>query len=234
MTVSTTEITFRSDMTVRPVQHMGDEKLIVEAAQLSTLGKGIRIKEVTDPARFVRWLMREKHGSPFEHVVFTFYLEVPIFVSRQVVKYRISSINEESGRYKELEPVFYVVPPERPIVQVGKTGDYKFVHDEGKNRNKAARQKRRAERWYTEYQMDLEDGFAKEVSRMETPVNLYSSMMVTMNLRSWLHFCAQRATDAPSHGQWEIAQVADQVGEYLKSVVPNVWDEFVARGYEKP
>lgn len=228
------DITFRSDFTVHPVQNMGDEVLITEAAQLSTLGKGVKIKKVTDPARFVRWLMREGHGSPFEHVVFTFYLEVPIFVSRQIVKYRLSSINEESGRYKELEPVFYTVPPERPVTQVGRTGEYKFEHSPELNRSKAERQKRRAERWYAEYQSDLEDGIAKEVSRMETPVNLYSSMMVTMNLRNWLHFVAQRATDAPSHGQWEIAQVADQIGAQIATVVPNVWEEFVAGGYKKP
>ncbi len=71
--------------------------------------------------------MRDRHGSPFEHNSMTFYVQAPIFVFREFMRHRIASYNEESGRYRELRPVFYVPAPERNLVQQGKPGAYEFV-----------------------------------------------------------------------------------------------------------
>ena len=399
---------YRSDMTVKLVQHLGDEKLIMDVAKISTLAGASfdESAEQKDPARFVKWLMREKHGSPFEHPVMTFYLEVPIFVSRQIVKYRHSclagdtkiyfessngnvywktiadhwedwhngiktesklgtpfrrhlpsvrnatvrsinektlrkelssvndvvksgekevfevhstsgqsvtasadhlfytpkgwrrlkemqvgdevyfqgrgfpgvtpetravraeaitsiesrgvqmtydlcldaphhnffangyvvhnSINESSGRYSVLEGTFYVPDDYRPLVQIGKTGDYQFEQGTDYQRETTWLATRNAALMcWDQYQLMLEDGIAKEVARMVLPVNTYSQMVVTANLRTWLHFVAQRASEAPSHGQYEIAMVADQIGLVLQEHFPNVWQEFVEGGYQR-
>lgn len=224
----------RSDVTVILDEHMGDEAKIVRAAQVSTKGHKVRIKEVTDPARFVRWLMKEKHGSPLEHVVFSFYLEVPIFVSRQIVKYRLSSINEESGRYHEFDPVGYVPAPTRPLRQVGATSEYKFEELDAEAYRKGVDVIDGLYGHSKEAYGELLDlGWAKEMARVVLPTGMYSCMFVTMNLRNWLHFLHQRAFDADSHGQYEIALVADEVGRVLAEHVPNAYAKFVEMGYPK-
>lgn len=224
----------RDSVTVVLDDHMGDEEKIVRAAQVSTKGQEVQLKRVKDPARFVRWLMEEKHGSPLEHVVFSFYLEVPIFVSRQIVKYRLSSINEESGRYHEFDPVGYIPKPERPLKQVGKTGEYKFEKLEEGNYQKGVDKVLGLYDHSKSVYGDLLDlGWAKEMARIVLPTGVYSSMFVTMNLRNWLHFLSQRAFEAPSHGQWEIALVAEQVAFEIEARVPNVYNKFIEMGYPK-
>lgn len=223
-----TEIQFRSDMRVTLLQHVGGQDMIVQAARQSTQGKNAK---AVDNGRFINFLAEEGHRVPMEHNLLTFHLEVPIFVSRQIVKYRHSSISEESGRYRELEGVFYVPSYNRPVVQVGKTGDYEFETDStASNTVEEELVYVSNEAWRT-YNYLLGEGVAKEVARMCLPVNLYSSMVVSMNLVGWLHFVSQRATAAPSHGQYEIALVADQVAGVIENLYPDVWCTFVNNGY---
>ena len=227
---------YRSDMTVKLVQHLGDETMIMNAAKVSTLAGHAFDEEAEqkDPARFVRWLLREGHGSPFEHNLLTFYFEVPVFISRQIVKYRHTSINEVSGRYSVLDTTFYVPDSQRPLVQYGKPGDYTFEDGGADLRFESVGElKNVAIEASARYKYLLDSGVAREVARMCLPVNIYSQMVVSANLRSWLHFVAQRANEAPSHGQYEIAMVADQVGLYIQELFPNVWQEFVEGGYQR-
>lgn len=223
---------FRNDIVVELDDMMGSQEKIVRAAKISTKGQAVQTMQNTDTGRFIRWLIREGHGSPFEHVYFSFYLEVPIFVSRQIVKYRISSINEHSGRYSEFDMDVWYPDPSRPLKQVGKTGDYQFedlepeLVEEGNSALEAAYSA--AEEAYNTL---LGLGWAKEAARAVIPTGAYSRMYVTMNLRSWLHFCAQRATEAPSHGQFEIGQVADKVLDIMEEHVPDVVAQFKEGGY---
>ena len=223
---------FRNDIVVELDDMMGSQEKIVRAAKISTKGQAVQTMQNTDTGRFIRWLIREGHGSPFEHVYFSFYLEVPIFVSRQIVKYRISSINEHSGRYSEFDMDVWYPDSNRPLKQVGKTGDYQFedldpeLVEEGNSALEAAYSA--AEEAYNTL---LGLGWAKEAARAVIPTGAYSRMYVTMNLRSWLHFCAQRATEAPSHGQYEIGQVADKVLDIMEEHVPDVVAQFKEGGY---
>lgn len=222
-------ISFRSDVTVELLQHVGGEAVVVQAARQSTQGRNAK---AVDNGRFINFLAEEGHLVPLEHNLLTFHLEVPIFVSRQIVKYRHSSISEESGRYREMEGVFYLPHEDRPVVQTGKTGDYTFMQEFAKQRfAEEAIYAHSVDCWETYWGL-LEEGIAKEVARMVLPVNLYSSMVVSMNLVGWLHFVAQRATLAPSHGQYEIAMVADKVAEKIEELYPNVWNTFTDNGYK--
>lgn len=223
------EIQFRSDVTVELLQHTGSEAMIVQAARQSTQGKNAK---AVDNGRFIGFLAGEGHLVPLEHNILTFHLEVPIFVSRQIVKYRHSSISEESGRYREMEGVFYFPSLDRPVVQTGKTGDYQFKEDLEMSLYAGGVLKESARYAWRSYQLALGEGIAKEVARMVLPVNVYSSMVVSMNLIGWLHFVSQRATLAPSHGQYEIAMVADAVGVEVEELYPNVWETFVSNGYK--
>lgn len=218
-----TEPTFRTHMTTELINHMGTEQTIVQTARVSTLGTNTRDAEAQG---LIRFLMREGHGTPFESCVLTFRFEVPIFVSRQIVKHRISSINEESGRYKELEPIFYVPTYERPVRQVGKTGDYKFESDYMASSQAINAIEHVSREAWINYEGLLKLGVAKEVARMVLPVNIYSTMYVTMNLRAWLNFVKLRSTIGEGHPQHEIALVGDQVADKLTELYPVVMNQF--------
>lgn len=234
---------FRSDVTAKLMDSMGGEGSIVRRARVSTEGEGsteipTAILEGSDLG-LLRWLYRHQHGTPFEGVEFEWYFEVPIFVSRQIVKHRLSSINEESGRYREMEGVFYIIPEEgRDIVQVGKTGDYKF--EQGRPDQVGATrfvQESSAEAAWENYQKLLAYGISKEVARMHMPVNLYSSMYYKTNLRSLLNFISLRkdwgeTAQHQSKAQYEISLLTDQISEVVKEKLPNVWDCFVESGYQ--
>lgn len=223
------EITFRSDAKVTLLQHTGGEDMVVLAARQSTNGK--HAKQVDVP-RLLKFLAEDGHKVPFEHNILTFHLEVPIFTSRQLIKYRHSSISEESGRYRELEGVFYVPDANRKVVQVDKTGEYKFEQDFSKSIVFRKLLEHNSKETWATYQNALRMGIAKEVARMGLPVNLYSSLVMSMNLVGWLHLISQRATLAPSHGQAEIADVADQIAEHIEELYPSAWKQFVANGYK--
>lgn len=205
-----TNITFRSDVRVELIDSMGGDNRAVQAARVSTKGSE-SYEAVTGSVGLINYLMREHHEVPFEHSVFTFYVEAPIFVTRQLLKHRISSISEESGRYRELKGVFYVPSSERPVKQIGKTGDYTFVEDEELN-IKARDRIQEASGWaFRYYEILMESGVSKEVARMVLPVNLYSSMYITVNARSLMNILALRTSDTGSHPQYEIEQVARQM-----------------------
>ena len=203
---------------------MGDEQSIVRAARVSTLGANAELEEAKG---LVKFLMREGHGTPFEAPVLTFRLEVPVFVSRQIVKHRISSINEESGRYKELEPWFYVPDDTRKVKQVGKTGAYEFVEDLELNDFAFGQIVKASRSAWANYGHMLERGVAKEVARMVLPVNIYSTMYVTMNLRGWLNFVKLRTSYFGSHPQHEVELVGREVMGELYRQFPNVMDQFM-------
>ena len=123
------DITFRSDMTVELVKHAASDADVIWAARVSTKGEQSLADIDADPERsagLINYLMRDRHGTPFEHSSMTFYVSAPIFVFREFMRHRTFSYNEESGRYRQLEPVFYLPGPDRRLVQTGKPGAYDF------------------------------------------------------------------------------------------------------------
>jgi thymidylate synthase (FAD) len=123
------EIVFRDDVTVELVKSSASDADVIWAARVSTAGETSldEINKNADrSAGLIDYLARERHGSPFEHTSFTFFISAPIFVFREFMRHRIASYNEESGRYRELKPVFYIPSKDRKLIQVGKTGHYTF------------------------------------------------------------------------------------------------------------
>ena len=222
------EIEFTDEITVELIEAAGDEQSIVRAARVSTKGSKAEAKEAKG---LVKFLVREGHHVPLEHTLLTFRIHAPIFVTRQILKHRAGvSISEESGRYRELEPVFYKPSRDRKIKQVGKTGDYNFVEaGEETHATVDSAVIYASNAAWSCYETMLEAGVAKEVARMVLPVNLYSTMFVSLNLRSALHFVNLRTSRTGSHPQHEIEQVAEQVYEVLKERFPNVVEAWEAR-----
>jgi len=228
-------ITFRNDMAVELIDFMGDEERIVEAAQVST--KGSRAKGEKKPW-LVKWLYRERHASPFEHCVMTFRIEAPIFITREILRHRISSFNEESGRYRVLRGEFYAPNKDRKLAQIGKVGNYEFVPGNRRQKLAVAAATRMAPQFsWLAYKLMIGAGVSREISRVVLPVSIYSSMYYTANLRSLLNFLSLRVDwgeDAHirSHPQAEIEEVAVKIGLAIQEKYPNVWESFAENGYQ--
>lgn len=215
-----TDIEFRSDMRVTYIDHMGDDKRIAQAARVSTGND-----DSDRPHEgLVKRLWRDQHTSTFEHNTLTVMAEVPIFVAREWHRHRTQAFNEVSGRYTEMEPVFYVPGEDRPLVQTGKAMDYRR---EAGNKHQRARSsaahRMMAEDAWDDYQDMLEFGVAREVARNVLPVSLYTRFYATANLRNWLHFIALR-TDPTA--LWEIREAAKQVVDIIADHWPTAWEAY--------
>lgn len=232
-------LTFRSDMTVDYIDHMGSDERVVQAMLVSTDTAAAAADMEKAPGR-INFLMRDRHGSPFEHTAFTFYVEAPIFVFREWHRHRIGfSYNEMSGRYSELPPTFYVPGPERNLVQQGKPGAYTFVPGtEYQHGNVVLGIRDACTTAYTTYQRLLENGIAREIARAVLPVNTYSKMFVTLNARSLMSFLSLRTKDEastfPSFPQREIEMCAEQVEVWFSTLFPLTHAAFQANGRVSP
>ena len=236
------QIRFRSDVTVELVKHAASDADVIWAARVSTKGEQSLDEIDADPERsrgLINYLMRDRHGSPFEHSSMTFFVSAPIFVWREHFRHRIASYNEESGRYKVLEPVFYVPGDDRPLKQVGKPGAYEFVPGTPEQ-HALVRQAttRSCEQAYAAYQEMLDAGVAREVARIVLPLTIYSSAYVTMNARALMNFLSLRRSSPdsrfPSFPQREIEMVAERYEDAWQALMPLTHAAFVANGRVAP
>lgn len=233
------DIQFRSDMTVELIQSMGGDDAVVRSARVSTSSDSRNVDMGTKEEGLINYLMRDRHGSPFEHNSFTFFVEAPIFVFREFMRHRMASYNEESGRYKELAPVFYVPADDRKLLQVGKPGAYTFEDgDYNQVKSTQALTRLSSERSYELYKKMLDDGIAREVARVVLPVNIYSSMYVTMNARALMNFLSLRTTREgthfPSFPQREIEMVAEKMEDLFAEKMPITYATFNKNGRVAP
>ena len=206
---------------VRFLGAFGDDSTIVQAARVS-YGDGT--KSTREDAQLIDYLMRHWHTSPFEMVVFFFHLKLPIFVARQLVRHRTASLNEMSARYSEMPDEFYVPAPERVSAQsttnkqgsgerLDKHDTNMFVEAVGVDSQEAC----------DNYKLFLDCGIARELARINLPVNLYTEMYWQIDLHNLLHFLRLRLDN---HAQWEIQEYARAIAEYVKQVTPVAYDTF--------
>ncbi len=242
------EIKFRSDVTVELVRSSAADSDVLFAARVSTQGEQTleSAAAATDASEdekrskgLINYLMRDRHGSPFEHNSMTFYVQAPIFVFREFMRHRIASYNEESGRYKELNPVFYVPAQDRNLIQVGKPGAYDFLPGTAEQIALVQQESRSASTHaYESYQRMLEAGVAREVARIVLPLNIYSSMYVTMNARALMNFLSLRTkregTHFPSFPHREIAMCAEKMEDFWSELMPYTYEAFNANGRVAP
>src|ERR1700712_2663710 len=232
-------------MTVELVRSAARDADVLFAARVSTLGEQTLDDAGSDAELekrdrgLINYLMRDRHGSPFEHNSMTFYVQAPIFVFREFMRHRIASYNEESGRYRELRPVFYVPGRERDLIQVGKPGAYEFLPGDDAQHELVDRLTReRSLAAYEAYRSMLDAGVAREVARIVLPLNLYSSMYVTLNARSLMNFLSLRTkhpeSTFPSFPQREIELCAEQMEQHWSMLMPLTYAAFAANGRGAP
>lgn len=179
----------------------------------------------------IRFLMRDRHGSPFEHGYFRFLVKAPIFVVREHQRHRAGhSFNEWSGRYSKLEAEFYV--PDFVRSQVGKPGAYTFEPVDEETREAARREiEESAERAFEAYERMLERGVAKEVARSVLPLSTYTKYFWSCNPRSLMHFCGLRNHES---AQFEIRRYAAVAESFLERHMPITHAAFLANGRVAP
>jgi thymidylate synthase (FAD) len=242
------DIIFRSDVTVELVRSSASDSDVLFAARVSTQGEqtlesaAAHTDASEDEKRskgLINYLMRDRHGSPFEHNSMTFYVQAPIFVFREFQRHRIASYNEESGRYKELSPVFYVPGADRNLIQVGKTGAYEFLPGSAEQVALVEQESRTSsQQAYESYKRMLDAGVAREVARIVLPLNIYSSMYVTMNSRALMNFLSLRTsregTHFPSFPQREIEMCAEKMEEFWAELMPYTYEAFNKNGRVAP
>jgi thymidylate synthase (FAD) len=234
-----TDVTFRSDVSVTLMKASAMDYDVTMAARVSTIGSASAKLEDSAPG-LINFLVRDRHGSPFEHTSFTFLIEAPIFVAREHFRHRAGwSYNEESGRYTELKPAFYLPGENRNLVQVGKPGAYTF--EPGNERQKAVVShviRAAYEESFNDYARMLNEGIAKEVARMVLPVGIFTSYFATCNARSLMHFLSLRTISEgstfPSFPQREIEMVAEQMEELFAAHMPITHAAFVKNGRVAP
>lgn len=236
------DIKFSSDVVVELVKHSASDQDVAFAARVSTQGERSLGYPETDEKKLsglIGFLMRDRHGSPFEHSVFTFYVKAPIFVWREHMRHRIASYNEESARYRELKPEFYVPDSNRNLLQIGKPGAYSFEKGTDEQYSVMLGNYRRScKEAYINYQEMLRFGIAREVARGVLPVTIYSSAYVTINSRSLMNFLSLRRNvegqKFPSFPQREIEMVAEKYEEHFKQLMPLTYKAFVENGRIQP
>jgi thymidylate synthase (FAD) len=155
------------------------------------------------------------------------------------MRHRIASYNEESGRYRELSPVFYIPDADRKLIQIGKAGAYTFV--DGTKEQLEITEAAMKEAYtlaYKQYQVMLDAGIAREVARAVLPVGLYSSMYVTMNARALMNFLslrtAREGSHFPSYPQREIEMVAEKMEVEFARLMPLTHAAFEISGRVTP
>lgn len=223
------DIQFRSEPSVDLVDHMGSDASMVSAARVSVVGAAAVKYEDADATEhfgLLNYLMANRHGTPFEHNSMTFRIEAPIFVFREFHRHRIGwSYNEASGRYSQLEAVFHLPAPTRPLVNVGSSARPKMEPGTSEQYDRQiVRMTQTYGAAYRSYLEALEDGVAKEVAREVLPVGIYSTMYATANARSVMAFLSLRTEDETatfvSHPQFEIQQVAEGIEQIFASLFP--------------
>ena len=220
---------------VRVMDYMGDDTAIVQAARVSY---GTGTKKINQDAGLIRYLLRHKHTTPFEMCEIKFHLKMPIFIARQWIRHRTANVNEYSARYSILENQFYIPSPETLAAQSTKNhqgrGEEQLDNAEKKWVIDTLTQD--AHQCYEHYEALMNSradgsvidpsrkGIARELARMNLPINIYTQWYWKIDLHNLLHFLHLRADP---HAQYEIRAYAEVMLSLVKQWVPIAYEAFI-------
>ncbi|BAG40534.1 Thy1 protein [Orientia tsutsugamushi str. Ikeda] len=219
---------------IRVVDYMGDDFSVVQAARVS-YGRGT--KQLSQDRGLIRYLMRHRHTTPFEMCDIKFHIKLPIFVARQWIRHRTASINEYSARYSILAKEFYLPRNDdiTPQSKTNKQGRSEEVISEQWTMRVLEILKSDAERCYQHYEEMLNEdseghivnsenvGIARELARINLPLNYYTEWYWKVNLHNLLHFLSLRGS---KHAQYEIRAYAKKMIDIVKLWVPYSFEAF--------
>lgn len=210
---------------VRVVDYMGDDSAICQAARVS-YGRGT--KSVQNDEGLIRYLMRHWHSTPFEMCEIKLHVKLPVFVARQWIRHRTASVNEYSARYSILDREFYIPAREALAAQSA-------VNNQGRGATLDDDEAARVLDWlredatqaYDHYEAMIsqegQQGLARELARMNLPMNIYTQWYWKTNLHNLFNFIRLRADP---HAQYEIRVYADAIAAIVADWVPFAWRAF--------
>ncbi len=220
---------------VRVVDYMGNDSAVVQAARVS-YGQGT--KKVNADKGLINYLISHRHTTPFEMCEIKFHIKLPIFIARQWIRHRTASVNEYSARYSIMEDEFYIPRAEHLSAQ-------SKVNHQGRDESKVlnAEESKRvleilkqdSKQTYKHYLEMInqnsagetvdedKEGLARELARMNLPVNCYTQWYWKIDLHNLLHFLALRAD---KHAQYEIRAYAEVMLDVVKKWVPHCYEAF--------
>ncbi|MFZ9181067.1 MAG: FAD-dependent thymidylate synthase [Rickettsiales bacterium] len=221
---------------VRVVDYMGTDASVVQSARVS-YGSGT--KKVSTDNALINYLMAHRHTTPFEMCEIKFHIKLPIFVARQWIRHRTASVNEYSARYSIMEDEFYI-PKAQHLASQSK------INHQGRDETRVLNSeeqkmvlnilKKDSENSYQNYLKminqtasgdvldESKDGLARELARMNLPLNCYTQWYWKIDLHNLLHFLYLRAD---SHAQYEIRVYAEIMLDIVKKWVPASYNAFV-------
>ncbi|MFN6978609.1 MAG: FAD-dependent thymidylate synthase [Gemmobacter sp.] len=210
---------------VRVIDYMGDDAAIVQAARVS-YGRGT--KAVQNDAGLIRYLMRHWHSTPFEMCEIKLHVKLPVFVARQWIRHRTANVNEYSARYSILDREFYVPAPEHLAAQSAVNNQGRGAALEGEEAARVLGWLREdAARAYDHYEAMLgtegQQGLARELARMNLPMNIYTQWYWKTDLHNLFHFLRLRAD---AHAQYEIRVYAEAICAMVRDWVPLAYAAF--------
>ncbi|QQO09515.1 FAD-dependent thymidylate synthase [Breznakiella homolactica] len=207
---------------IRLVDYLGSDERVVQSARVS-YGSGT--KSYREDAGLIDYLLRNRHTSPFEQVVLTFHVKLPIFVARQWIRHRTARLNEMSGRYSVMKDDFYV--PAHEDVAFQSTDNKQGRSDEvlsgevtGGIRSAFEKGQRNS---YDDYSALIDQGLARELARINLPLSLYTEWYWQIDLHNLFHFLSLRLD---SHAQKEIRLYAEVLLDITRKVAPRCCDSF--------
>lgn len=210
---------------IRVIDYMGDDAAIVQAARVSY---GAGTKHVQNDEGLIRYLMRHWHSTPFEMCEVKLHVKLPVFVARQWIRHRTANVNEYSARYSILDREFYIPEPSQLAAQ-------SVVNNQGRGEvltgAESARVleilKRDAAQCYDDYEamlsQDGQQGLARELARMNLPMNIYTQWYWKTDLHNLFHFLRLRAD---AHAQYEIRVYAEAIAATVRDWVPLAFAAF--------
>jgi thymidylate synthase (FAD) len=221
---------------VRVVDYMGNDGSVVQAARVSY---GAGTKKVNADKGLINYLLSHRHTTPFEMCEIKFHIKLPIFIARQWIRHRTASVNEYSARYSIMEDEFYI--PKAEVLS-----PQSKVNHQGRDESKplSAEQQKKvlellkndAKQCYSHYLEMInqdsagnvadenKDGLARELARMNLPVNCYTQWYWKIDLHNLLNFLFLRSD---AHAQYEIREYANVMLEITKQWVPHCYEAFV-------
>jgi len=219
---------------IRVIDYMGTDAAIVQAARVS-YGRGT--KKINEDAGLINYLMRHRHTTPFEMCEIKFHIKLPIFIARQWIRHRTANVNEYSGRYSIMDKEFYIPAPDQLATQSKSNRQGRGDVLEGAEAERVLEiLKTHSVNAYAEYEEMMncneegdvfdtsKDGLARELARMNLPVNFYTQWYWKVDLHNLLHFLSLRAD---AHAQYEIRVYAEAMLDILKAWVPITYNAFM-------
>lgn len=225
---------------------MGGDLRVVNAAKVSNKKRSEKMGEGEE--KLIKYLMKHKHTSPFEHSMFTFYTKAPIFVLREWHRHRTWKFNEASGRYIVFDPEYYIPDKIRTPAATNKQGSifpseefleewqnqhpFKIDIIDGVpsrgtyNETHRTNIRKASDQAYAWYMHMINDGVAKEIARTVLPLNMYTEMFATIDAHNLMKFLQLRTS---SDAQWEIQEYARALEEMFKCKMPityKLWKEY--------